>query len=173
MACARIHPSGTFTCLRYYKQHQVSSSSNQCSRPSLSLTGTVFQGVIQRLPARVGWRPLVSRVHRGSVKAVVISDPTSNAESSSNKNARSSELEVLESAIEERGTNGSLTKPVEELKKLLSVKDYMVQVQNLIRHDGGPPRWFCPINVAQYPEAAPLLLFIPGIWINSCGTRIY
>lgn len=45
----------------------------------------------------------------------------------------------------------------------LSLKDYFEQSKNLIISDGGPPRWFSPLECAFRMENSPLLLFLPGI----------
>ncbi|PKA57490.1 Acyltransferase-like protein [Apostasia shenzhenica] len=45
----------------------------------------------------------------------------------------------------------------------LSVKDYLDAAREIIRPDGGPPRWFCPPECGQPIKDAPLLLFLPGI----------
>lgn len=44
-----------------------------------------------------------------------------------------------------------------------SVKDYLEASREIIRDDGGPPRWFCPLECGQPIQGAPLLLFLPGM----------
>ncbi|XP_062105362.1 phytyl ester synthase 2, chloroplastic-like [Humulus lupulus] len=44
-----------------------------------------------------------------------------------------------------------------------SVKDYLEQAKDLIRSDGGPPRWFSPLECGSRLNDSPLLLFLPGI----------
>ncbi|KAM3239687.1 hypothetical protein ACQJBY_053405 [Aegilops geniculata] len=46
----------------------------------------------------------------------------------------------------------------------VTVKDYREAVRAMPKDDGGPPRWFCPVECGR-PEVdrAPLLLFLPGI----------
>ncbi|KAK8952533.1 Acyltransferase-like protein [Platanthera zijinensis] len=44
-----------------------------------------------------------------------------------------------------------------------SVRDYLDASREIIREDGGPPRWFCPIECGQPIQGAPLLLFLPGM----------
>ncbi|CAM0881241.1 unnamed protein product [Alopecurus aequalis] len=45
----------------------------------------------------------------------------------------------------------------------VTVKDYFAAARALSRDDGGPPRWFCPMESGQPAvEDAPLLLFLPG-----------
>ena len=46
----------------------------------------------------------------------------------------------------------------------VTMKDYFQAVRVMIEDDGGPPRWFCPVECGR-PEVdkAPLLLFLPGL----------
>ncbi|KAF7011390.1 hypothetical protein CFC21_025704 [Triticum aestivum] len=45
----------------------------------------------------------------------------------------------------------------------VTMKDYLEAVRNMPKDDGGPPRWFCPVECGR-PVVAnpPLLLFLPG-----------
>ncbi|XP_057437571.1 phytyl ester synthase 2, chloroplastic-like isoform X1 [Lotus japonicus] len=42
-------------------------------------------------------------------------------------------------------------------------KDYFEQAKELIKPDGGPPRWFSPLECGSRLDNSPLLLFLPGI----------
>ena len=45
----------------------------------------------------------------------------------------------------------------------VTVKDYFEAARALSKDDGGPPRWFCPVESGQPAvDNAPLLLFLPG-----------
>ncbi|KAK3164363.1 hypothetical protein QOZ80_1AG0016610 [Eleusine coracana subsp. coracana] len=45
----------------------------------------------------------------------------------------------------------------------VTVKDYFAAARAVSRDDGGPPRWFCPVECGRPAvEDAPLLLFLPG-----------
>ncbi|KAG8375084.1 hypothetical protein BUALT_Bualt10G0063400 [Buddleja alternifolia] len=44
-----------------------------------------------------------------------------------------------------------------------TVKDYLDAAKNMIQSDGGPPRWFCPVESGPPLKDSPLLLFLPGI----------
>ncbi|KDP23610.1 hypothetical protein JCGZ_23443 [Jatropha curcas] len=44
-----------------------------------------------------------------------------------------------------------------------TVKDYLGVAKEMIRPDGGPPRWFCPVECGQPLEDSPTLLFLPGM----------
>ncbi|MQM23520.1 hypothetical protein Taro_056585 [Colocasia esculenta] len=43
-----------------------------------------------------------------------------------------------------------------------SVKDYLDWSREMIRVDGGGPRWFCPLECCAPFKGSPLLLFLPG-----------
>ncbi|KAJ6694207.1 hypothetical protein OIU85_004944 [Salix viminalis] len=43
-----------------------------------------------------------------------------------------------------------------------TVKDYFEEAKEMIRPDGGPPRWFCPTECGQPLKDSPILLFCPG-----------
>lgn len=43
-----------------------------------------------------------------------------------------------------------------------SVKDYFAAAKEILKPDGGPPRWFSPVDCGQPVEDAPTLLFLPG-----------
>ncbi|XAR54707.1 Diacylglycerol O-acyltransferase [Bertholletia excelsa] len=45
----------------------------------------------------------------------------------------------------------------------VGLKDYLDGAREMIRPDGGPPRWFCPIECRQPLKNSPVLLFLPGI----------
>lgn len=42
-----------------------------------------------------------------------------------------------------------------------------------IRHDAGPPRWFCPLDASSPPPDAPLLLFLPGMDGTGLGLIVH
>ncbi|KAL5701401.1 hypothetical protein ACHQM5_026743 [Ranunculus cassubicifolius] len=44
-----------------------------------------------------------------------------------------------------------------------TVKDYLEISKDMIHNDGGPPRWFCPVECGQPIKDSPLLFFLPGI----------
>lgn len=46
-----------------------------------------------------------------------------------------------------------------------SLKDYFEQAKELIRADGGPPRWFSPLECGSPSDISPPLLFLPGFYI--------
>ncbi|GLT75400.1 hypothetical protein SLA2020_471300 [Shorea laevis] len=44
-----------------------------------------------------------------------------------------------------------------------TVKDYLDASSEMIRPDGGPPRWFCPVECGRPVKGSPVLLFLPGL----------
>ncbi|XP_051209781.1 phytyl ester synthase 1, chloroplastic-like [Lolium perenne] len=47
-----------------------------------------------------------------------------------------------------------------------TVKDldyYYHALGELVEHDSGPPRWFCPVDAGSSVEDAPLMLYLPGV----------
>lgn len=44
-----------------------------------------------------------------------------------------------------------------------TVKDYLDASGEMIKPDGGPPRWFCPVECGSPVKDSPVLLFLPGL----------
>ncbi|KAM0070071.1 hypothetical protein Hdeb2414_s0001g00009071 [Helianthus debilis subsp. tardiflorus] len=44
---------------------------------------------------------------------------------------------------------------------------------NLIKSDGGPPRWFCPMACGKPIKNSPVLLYLPGIDGTGAGLVIH
>uniref|UniRef100_A0A7N0UA87 AB hydrolase-1 domain-containing protein n=1 Tax=Kalanchoe fedtschenkoi TaxID=63787 RepID=A0A7N0UA87_KALFE len=44
-----------------------------------------------------------------------------------------------------------------------TVKDYLYGARDVIKPDGGPPRWFCPVDCGPPVKDSPTLLFLPGL----------
>lgn len=44
-----------------------------------------------------------------------------------------------------------------------SMKDYLDIAKDMVKPDGGPPRWFCPVESERPLEGSPVLLFLPGM----------
>ncbi|KNA07191.1 hypothetical protein SOVF_174150 [Spinacia oleracea] len=45
----------------------------------------------------------------------------------------------------------------------VSMKDYLDIAKEMIKPDGGPPRWFSPVECGRPLKGSPLLLFLPGM----------
>lgn len=79
--------------------------------------------------------------------------------------------------------NGRLRSKVEEKKRVTdnvlenleplwddgygtyTVRDYFDMAKDIVKSDGGPPRWFCPVSCGCPLKDSPVLLFLPG---NGC-----
>ncbi|XP_019437420.1 PREDICTED: acyltransferase-like protein At3g26840, chloroplastic [Lupinus angustifolius] len=60
---------------------------------------------------------------------------------------------------EKRGENNE----EEELNRRSSWRSYVEQTKEIAKPDGGPPRWFSPLESGSRLDKSPLLLFLPGI----------
>ncbi|KAL5864556.1 hypothetical protein ACOSQ3_002070 [Xanthoceras sorbifolium] len=47
--------------------------------------------------------------------------------------------------------------------KRKSLKDYFDEAKEMIRSDGGQPRWFSPLECGSHSPDSPLLLYLPGL----------
>lgn len=54
-----------------------------------------------------------------------------------------------------------------------TVKDYLEIGSEIIKPDGGPPRWFTPISAGPPLEDSPLLLFLPGMDGTGMGLILH
>ncbi|KAF3670874.1 Acyltransferase-like protein, chloroplastic [Capsicum annuum] len=54
-----------------------------------------------------------------------------------------------------------------------TVKDYLEIASEIIKPDGGPPRWFTPISAGPPLEDSPLLLFLPGMDGTGMGLVLH
>lgn len=45
----------------------------------------------------------------------------------------------------------------------VTVKDYFDATKEMIKPDGGPPRWFCPVACGAPLKDSPILFFLPGL----------
>ncbi|XP_048336903.1 phytyl ester synthase 1, chloroplastic isoform X2 [Ziziphus jujuba] len=64
-----------------------------------------------------------------------------------------------------RKKHGSEKQVFEVEEERMSLKDYFDQAKDLIKSsssDGGPPRWFSPLECGSRSSNSPLLLFLPG-----------
>lgn len=53
-----------------------------------------------------------------------------------------------------------------------TVKDYLDNAKDMIKPDGGPPRWFCPVECGRPLKDSPVLLFLPGNPSLDTGCKI-
>ncbi|KAM6596072.1 hypothetical protein CsatA_006596 [Cannabis sativa] len=137
-------------------------------------------------------RPLYRfRVHNsagtGRDPAVLSSDLTV-VNGDSNSGVRKRELQInhgngrLKPEVEDKKKNTKLVKDdVEESLEpswddgygTETVKDYFDAVEDMIKPDGGPPRWFSPISCGRPLKDAPILLFLPGMDGTGMGLTLH
>jgi hypothetical protein len=43
-----------------------------------------------------------------------------------------------------------------------TVRDYFDMAKDIVKPDGGPPRWFCPVSCGSPLKDSPVLLFLAG-----------
>ncbi|KAF8660565.1 hypothetical protein HU200_057588 [Digitaria exilis] len=66
-------------------------------------------------------------------------------------------------AVKEREEKRGLEALYDDGFGSVTVKDYFAAAKAVSRDDGGPPRWFCPVECGRPAvDDAPLLLFLPG-----------
>jgi hypothetical protein len=54
-----------------------------------------------------------------------------------------------------------------------TAKDFFEGAKEMIRPDGGPPRWFCPTECGQPLKDSPILLFCPGNYCLRCDKLLH
>ncbi|KAJ7978061.1 Acyltransferase-like protein, chloroplastic [Quillaja saponaria] len=54
-----------------------------------------------------------------------------------------------------------------------SVEDYFDAATEIIKPDGGPPRWFCPVDCGHPLKDSPTLLFLPGLDGTGMGLVLH
>jgi len=86
-------------------------------------------------------------------------------------------VSVDRSLVSTAESHGTLEK--EKAEKVLEEKEkrrmngwneYLEQSKELIGPDGGPPRWFSPLECASHSDNSPLLLFLPGQYFSLSFT---
>ncbi|GLT95242.1 hypothetical protein SLE2022_129350 [Rubroshorea leprosula] len=73
----------------------------------------------------------------------------------------------LKSSVEKKSVKGLVSEHLEVLWDdgygTNTVKDYLTASSEMIKPDGGPPRWFCPVECGCPVKDSPVLLFLPGL----------
>ncbi|KAG5056150.1 hypothetical protein GLYMA_03G243700v4 [Glycine max] len=54
-----------------------------------------------------------------------------------------------------------------------SVEDYFAAAKEMCKSDGGPPRWFCPLECGPPFKDSPTLLFLPGMDGTGLGLTLH
>lgn len=144
----------------------------------------------QNRPQNCRWR--VHCLGGGDSAAVLSSDMASSSSSVLNVNGASA-VGKRETLIdhgngrlkpgeveEKRGQNVKDNDVLEKLEPFWddgygteTVKDYFDAVQDMIKPDGGPPRWFTPIACGRPLKDSPILLFLPGMDGTGMGLILH
>ncbi|GFY87136.1 transferase [Actinidia rufa] len=108
------------------------------------------------LPTRPKWRPNVS------VFASATAGQSVPATAQKSKTSGSEKVRFEKKA--EAQPAAKLYDDDSMAKSNLSLKDYFEQSKDMIRsNDGGPPRWFSPLECGSQSNDSPLLLFLPEL----------
>ncbi|XP_062143471.1 phytyl ester synthase 1, chloroplastic isoform X1 [Alnus glutinosa] len=54
-----------------------------------------------------------------------------------------------------------------------TVRDYFDMAKGIVKPDGGPPRWFCPVSCGCPLKDSPVLLFLPGMDGTGLGLVLH
>ncbi|XP_065851991.1 phytyl ester synthase 1, chloroplastic-like [Euphorbia lathyris] len=153
---ALIVPSVIFPCTLTYSEikpqfrvrvHRVGGSDSLLSSNSVSVDeGASFNGQKEKNEILIGEDTAEKEENKGS-----ISGGNGRLKSRTEKNwvkdAVSKDLELF-------WDDGYGTK---------TVKNYLEEAREIIEPDGGPPRWFCPVECGKPLKNSPLLLYLPGL----------
>ncbi|XP_039113920.1 acyltransferase-like protein At1g54570, chloroplastic isoform X2 [Dioscorea cayenensis subsp. rotundata] len=113
------------------------------------------------------WRPIsIVGVRRNHSILAISESSVKNASGVGEVELASARAKIGDSHIEKKGSveidAGDLGVLYEDGFGTMSVEDYFSAAKQIIKPDGGPPRWFCPVECGKPIKNAPLLLFLPG-----------
>lgn len=145
------------------------SQALNCGSRLLVVSGTVYRKYT--LSGKCGRR-------RRIVARVATEQSVDNAEGT-----LSTEAEAVLAGRSENGSTQSIAISYRDKKvgkhvegrqyESVSVKDYMDRSRDFIVPDGGPPRWFCPLECSHPPKDAPVLFFLPGMDGTGLGLILH
>lgn len=129
---------------------------------------SVSSSPLLRLRSHVVVRSLSSgnRVTVPPIESVRINEATS-------VNRKYSDVDSYKDGGKLKGQNGhrELLEPLwDDGYGTQSLQDYIDIALSMIKNDGGPPRWFCPVACGKPLQDSPVLLYIPGRW---CSVTTY
>lgn len=96
-------------------------------------------------------------MNRRLAASVSVEQATSSTARRTSEKREEAEGTKLEKAVAEGGNEWE---EVEQDKR--GWKAYFEESKELIKSDGGPPRWFSPLDGGSRFDNSPLLLFLPG-----------
>ncbi|KAL3009330.1 hypothetical protein AAZX31_07G077700 [Glycine max] len=127
----------------------------------------LFSAALFRRPAG---KPSSSRISSTTPRLAVSVDrvPASTAAAAAAESGEGNGAVVREKRREEKNEKEK------ENRRMNGWKEYLEYSKELIEPDGGPPRWFSPLECASRLDNSPLLLFLPdkkealSVGITSC-----
>ncbi|KAF3961651.1 hypothetical protein CMV_013753 [Castanea mollissima] len=54
-----------------------------------------------------------------------------------------------------------------------TVRDLFDMAKDIVKHDGGPTWWFCPVSCGRPLKDSPILLFLPGMDVTGLGLVVH
>ncbi|KAH1241075.1 Acyltransferase-like protein, chloroplastic [Glycine max] len=114
----------------------------------------LFSAALFRRPAG---KPSSSRISSTTPRLAVSVDrvPASTAAAAAAESGEGNGAVVREKRREEKNEKEK------ENRRMNGWKEYLEYSKELIEPDGGPPRWFSPLECASRLDNSPLLLFLP------------
>ncbi|XP_061348422.1 phytyl ester synthase 1, chloroplastic [Gastrolobium bilobum] len=84
------------------------------------------------------------------------------------------DVRLLRPIVEDKKSNKEDLAPLwDDGYGTVTVEDYFDAAKELCRSDGGPPRWFCPVECGSPLKDSPTLLFLPGIDGTGLGLSLH
>ncbi|XP_044500993.1 acyltransferase-like protein At3g26840, chloroplastic isoform X2 [Mangifera indica] len=119
---------------------------------------TLFRPDMTSAPDKTKWSPILKPLAASTEQRA----RSSTARTKTARERRNSFVEKKSSS--EEGARFRGVKVEEERERdRKSLRDYFVEAKDMIRSDGGPPRWFSPLECRSHSPDSPLLLFLPGM----------
>ncbi|XP_027350283.1 acyltransferase-like protein At1g54570, chloroplastic isoform X2 [Abrus precatorius] len=80
---------------------------------------------------------------------------------------------LLHGGVEEKKCEEGLAPLWDDGYGVRTVEDYFVAAKDMCKFDGGPPRWFCPVECGSPSKDSPTLLFLPGMDGTGFGLSLH
>ncbi|CAL0318718.1 unnamed protein product [Lupinus luteus] len=122
-----------------------------CQEPSQTVLKLKAKG-IPIMPARFAFS--VDRVPETSMTAILPNNGIPSVKVNGEEGTLAEKVKRSENKKDEEE---------EELNRRSGWRSYVEQSKEIAKPDGGPPRWFSPLESGSRLDKSPLLLFLPGI----------
>lgn len=118
--------------------------------------------------------PFRSRLHKPRLRCAAVSrNPLGEVSSRESGGVRLGTNHLDSENKGYAGQNGRLEPLYDDGFGDVSVKDYFDAARAINEPDGGPPRWFCPVECGAPIKGSPLLLFLPGRCLIQALELVY